>query len=250
MLRIVFQGLLARKLRLITTALAVTLGVALMAGTLVLTDTMTRIFNDLSSGVYKGTDAVVRAKAAFNGPMGTGEQRPLVDASLIAALSRVPGVAAAEGTALGYAQLLAKDGKPIGNPGSGAPTLGGNWNTVSRLNPFALVAGHPPQAPNQVVIDKKSAADGHLAVGDPTTVLVNGPPQHVTISGIVTFGTADSPAGASIVLFTTAVAQRLVAAPGKFSSISFVAAPGVSQQQLVSNLKRALPRGLEAVTGP
>jgi putative ABC transport system permease protein len=75
-----------------------------------------------------------------------------------------------------------------------------------------------------------------------------GPPQRVRISGIVAFGTADSPAGASVVLFTTRVAQRLVAAPGKFSTISFVA-NGVSQQQLVSNLRRALPAGTEAVTG-
>ena len=249
MWRIIFEGLFARKRRLFTTALAVTLGVALTAGTLVLTNTMTKIFNDLSATVYKGTDAVVRAKSVFSGPMGSGAQRPLISASLVRTLSRVPGVVAAEGNALGYAQLIGKDGKPIGNPASGAPTLGGNWSTVSRLNPFTLVAGHPPQAADQVVIDKKSAQDGHLSVGDTTKVLVNGPPQRVVIAGIVTFGTADSPAGASIALFTTSVAQRFVAAPGKFSSISFVAAPGVSQQQLVGNLRRALSPGLQAVTG-
>jgi putative ABC transport system permease protein len=52
-----------------------------------------------------------------------------------------------------------------------------------------------------------------------------------------------------VVLFTTPVAQRLVAEPGKFSTIGFVADRGVSQQQLVSNLKRALPPGTEALTG-
>jgi putative ABC transport system permease protein len=249
MIRIVLQGLLARKLRLVTTALAVTLGVAFTAGTLVLTDTMSKIFDDLSSGVYKGTDAVVRAKAVFNGPMDMGEQRPLINASVVPPLSQVPGVAAAQGSVLGYTRLIGKDGKPIGNPGSGAPTLGGNWSTVQALNPFHIVSGHAPQAPDEVVIDKQSASLGHLAVGDTTTVLVNGPPQRVRVSGIVGFGTADSPAGASVVLFTTPVAQRLVAAPGKFTSIGFVADPGVSQQQLVSNLKRALPSGTEALTG-
>ncbi len=249
MFKIVLQGLFARKLRLVTTALAVTLGVAFTAGTLVLTDTMSHIFDDLSAGVYKGTDAVVRAKAVFNDSMGGGEQRPLIDASLVPALSHVPGVAAAEGSAFGYTRLIGKDGTPIGNPGNGAPTLGGNWSTVQTLNPFHLVAGHAPQSPDEVVIDKQSAQLGHLAVGDTATVLVTGPPQRVRISGIVAFGTADSPAGASVVLFTTPVAQRLVAAPGKFSSISFVADPGVSQQQLVSNLQRALPPGTEAVTG-
>src|SRR5215471_4735945 len=250
MYKIVVQGLLARKRRLVTTALAVVLGVAFTAGTLVLTDTMTHIFNDLSAGVYKGTDAVVRAKAVFDaGLNGGGEQRPNIDASLVQPLSHVPGVAAAEGSAFGYTRLIGKDGKPLGHPANGAPTLGGNWSTNPRLNPFHLVAGHAPQAPDEVVIDKQSANDGHLAVGDTTTVLVSGPPQRVRIVGIVGFGTADSPAGASIVLFTTPVAQRLVAAPGKFSTINFVAAPGVSQQQLASNLSRVLPPGTEALTG-
>jgi putative ABC transport system permease protein len=249
MFKIALQSLFARKLRLVTTALAVILGVAFTAGTLVLTDTMSSIFNDLSSGVYKGTDAIVRAKAVFNGPMGMGEQRPLVDASLVPGLSHVPGVAAAEGSVLGYTRLIGKDGKPIGNPGGGSPTLGGNWGDVQALNPFHLVAGHAPQAPDEVVIDKQSARLGHLAVGDTTTVIANGPPQRVRIAGIAGFGTADSPAGASVVLFTTPVAQRLVAEPGKFTSISFVAARGVSQQQLANNLKRALPPGTEALTG-
>jgi putative ABC transport system permease protein len=249
MTRIIIDGLLARKRRLVTTALAVILGVAFVAGTLVLTDTMKKIFNDLSASVYQGTDAVVRAKAVFTGPMGTGDQRPQIDASLVQSLSRVPGVAAAEGSVFGYTRLIGKDGKPLGNPSGGAPTFGGNWGQVRQLNSFRLVAGHAPRSPDEVVIDRKSAQDGHLAVGDTTTVLVMGPPQRVRISGIVSFGTADSPAGASVVLFTTPVAQRLVTAPGKFTSIGFVAQAGVSQQQLVSNLRRALPPGTEAVTG-
>jgi putative ABC transport system permease protein len=245
MITVILQSLLARKRRLVTTALAVIIGVAFTAGTLMLTDSMSKVFNDLSAGAYKGTDAVVRAKVAFNDP--AGDQRTLVDASLVPALSHVPGVAHAQGTVQGYAQLIGKDGTPVGS--GHAPTFGGNWGTVPGLNPFQVVAGHAPQAPAEVVIDKHSATSGHLAVGDTTTVLVSGPPQRVRIAGIATFGTSDNLAGASFVLFTTPVAQRLLAAPGKFTQISFVAAPGVSQQQLVANLQRALPPGTEAVTG-
>jgi len=249
MLKIIVRGLLARKVRLFATALAVTLGVAFMAGTLVLTDTIGNTFNNLSAGVYKGTDAVVRATAVFNGPQFTGAQRPFVDASLASTLSQVPGVAATEGSVFGYTRLIGKDGKALGNPAAGAPTLGGNWNQVAALNPWRLLAGHAPQSAGQVAIDKKSATDGHLRIGDVTTVLVKGPPQRVQVVGIIGFGTEDSPAGASVVLFTTPVAQQLVAAPGKFTSVLFVARPGVSQQQLVSNLRQALPHGLEAITG-
>src|SRR5690242_1309400 len=177
MFRVIVGGLLGRKVRLFATALAVTLGVAFMAGTLVLTDTMGKTFNDLSAGVYKGTDAVVRATAVFNGPQFTGAQRPLLSAALTRTLDRVPGVAAAEGSVFGYTRLIGSNGRALGNPAGGAPTLGGNWNQVAQLNPWRLLRGHPPQAAGQVVIDAKSARDGHLRVGDTTTVLVNGPPQ-------------------------------------------------------------------------
>jgi len=250
MFKVIVHGLLARKFRLFATGLAVTLGVAFMAGTMVLTDTIGNTFNNLSAGVYKGTDAEVRAKAAFSAPaMGGGDQRPLISAALVQALRRVPGVAADEGSAMGYARLTGSNGKALGNPAAGAPTLGGNWNQNSQLNPWTLVAGHPPQAANQVVIDKQSATAGHLRVGDTTTVMALGPPQRFQIVGIIKFGTADSPGGASVALFTMPVAQRLVAAPGKVSSVLFVASPGVSQQQLASNLRKALPHGLEALTG-
>src|SRR5690348_2298110 len=104
MVKVIVQSLLARKRRLVTTALAVILGVAFTAGTLMLTDSMGKTFNDLSAGAYKNTNAVVRAKKVFNDP--AGDQRRLVDASLVPALSRVPGVARAQGTVQGSALLI------------------------------------------------------------------------------------------------------------------------------------------------
>ena len=249
MLRTSFKSMLAHRRRLVATAVAVILGVALIAGTLVLTDTISQTFGGLYTTVYQGTDAVVRAKAAFTGIQGSGAQRPPVDAGLVASLRTVKGVAADAGDISGYTRLIGKNGQALGKPANGPPTLGGNWSQVAALNPFHLVAGHAPQAAGQVAIDAKSARDGHLAVGDTTTVLANGPPQRVQVVGIVGFGTADSPGGASVVLFTTPAAQRLVTAPGKVNTIAFVAQPGVSQTQLARNLQAALPAGLEAVSG-
>jgi putative ABC transport system permease protein len=249
MYRTAVKNLLAHRRRFITTVLAVTLGVSLTAGTLVLTDTITNTFNSLFATVYRGTDAVVRATAAFEGTQNTGEQRGRVDASLVPRLRTVPGVAANEGDVFGYTRIVGSNGQAIGNPAMGAPTLGANWKANQALNSFTLVAGRPPRADNEIVIDKKSAQDGRLAVGDHTTVLVQGPPLPVVISGIARFGNADSPGGASVALFTTPAAQKYVAQPGKFDSISFVAQPGVSQQQLVNNLRPYVPAGDEAVTG-
>jgi putative ABC transport system permease protein len=249
MFRTAWKGLLGHKFRFVATALAVTLGVAFMAGTLVLTDTIRATFDNLFSDVYQGTDAVVRAKAAFEGPPGAGVQRGRVDGSLVDRLRRVDGVAAAEGDVGGYARLVGRDGKAVGNPAIGAPMIGMSWTENTALNTFTLVSGTAPSRADEVVIDRKSARDGGLSVGDTTTVLVTGPPQRVRIAGIARFGKADSPGGASIVAFKRAVAQQLVGEPGKYDSVSVLAATGISQDELVSRLSRVLPPGTQALTG-
>src|SRR3954468_9714023 len=101
-----FASLLAHKLRLIAVATAVLLGVAFMAGTLVLTDTVGKTFNDLFGDVYKNTDVVVRGAPVFEGPAMVGTQRGRVDDSLVDTIRRVPGVAEAQGTVFGYARLI------------------------------------------------------------------------------------------------------------------------------------------------
>lgn len=244
------KGLIAHKLRLVATALAVTLGVAFMAGTLVLTDTVTKTFDDLFGDIYRQTDVVVRGGGVFDaGSQGFGVQRRRVDQSVLADVRRVPGVAEAEGGVFGYARLVGSDGKTLGNPATGAPTLGGDWTESARLNPFRIVDGAPPRADDEVVIDAKSARDGKLAVGDTTTVLVQGPPLRVRISGIARFGSVDSPGGATVTLFRNTVAPDLIAEPGTFDTISVAARPGVSQRELASRIATVLPDDAEAATG-
>jgi putative ABC transport system permease protein len=250
MLATALRNLWAHKLRLMATALSITLGVGFMAGTLVLTATMRTTFDNLFSDVYRGTDAVVRAQAAFEGPQeSTGTQRGRVDAALVPQLQAVDGVAAAEGSVFGYARLISKSGKALGNPANGAPAIGMNWGESKALNQFHLVSGGPPAADNDVVIDRKSSRDGKLSVGDMTTVLVQGGPQRVRIAGVARWGRADSPGGATVVAFRTAVAQRLMGEPGKFDTINLVAAHGLSQSQLVSRVAPTLPQRTEVVTG-
>src|SRR5215207_6753487 len=121
------RGILAHKARLLTTALAVMLGVAFLTGTLVLTDTIGRTFDNLFSDVYRDVDAVVRGEAAFEGVNNSGAQRPRVDASVVRTVAGVEGVGQAEGTIFGYARLIGKDGEALGDPARGAPTLGSSW---------------------------------------------------------------------------------------------------------------------------
>ncbi|HEX9991818.1 MAG TPA: FtsX-like permease family protein [Acidimicrobiales bacterium] len=247
MWRVTVRNLLAHKLRLLTTAGAIVLGVAFMAGSLVLSDTITRTFDDLFADVNAGTDAVVRSSSTIDSGFGTQRQR--VDEEVVGAVEGVDGVAAVAGQVQGYAELVGTDGEPIGDPGFGAPSLGVRWSGVEALNPFDLVDGRPPEAGDEVVIDKASADEGDVQVGDRVRVLLQGPPQDFTVVGIARFGSADSPLGATVTVFAPQAAQELLGEPGKFDLVAVVAEDGVSQQELVDRLDEVIPAGTEAVTG-
>jgi putative ABC transport system permease protein len=247
-LKTAVRNLLAHKLRLLVTGLSVMLGVAFIAGTLVLTDTITKTFDDLFTDALADTDAMVRAKASFEDPNGFGELRGRLDASLVDDVADVDGVAVASGDVWGMAQVVDNDGKPVGNPGAGPPTFGVNW-PESELNTWTLVEGSAPRGERDVVLDKGVADDAGYTVGDRATVLVRGAPLDVTVTGIARIGGADSPGGATFTMFTTEAAQRYVGEVGKFDSISIAADEGVSQQELVERLETVLPNGVEAVMG-
>ncbi|HMK12353.1 MAG TPA: FtsX-like permease family protein [Acidimicrobiales bacterium] len=245
MWRVTIRGLMAKKLRLLTTALAITLGVAFMAGTLVLTDTMAKVFDDLFADVNRGTDAFVRGETVFKSDFG--DVRSRIPASLVSTVQGAQGVAAAEGSVQGYAQLVKANGKALSTGQS--PNLGGSWGTVPELNPWRIVEGRAPQGFDEILIDKGAADKGDFSVGQRVKVLLKGPTQEFTIVGIAKFGTVDAPAGASFVSFTINTAQQVLSEPGQIDSISAVAQPGVSQEQLAANIKKVVPANVEVLTG-
>ena len=250
MLRFSLRNLLGHKMRLLTTGLAVIIGVAFLAGTLVLRDTMKKTFDDLFAGVYENTDALVRAEGEFADPSGFGVQRARIPESTLAAVQAVEGVAGAQVDIAGYAQIVDRQGDLVGNPQNGPPTVGANWSEVPELNPWHVVAGRAPEADDEVVLDRRTAELAGYGVGDTAMVVVMGPPQTVRITGIVEFGGAGgSTGGANFVVFTTSAAQRFVGEAGMVDSVSVLAEPGVSQTELVRRLGAALPEDLEAITG-
>jgi putative ABC transport system permease protein len=251
MWRVTVTGLLAHKVRYALTALAVLLGVAFMAGTFVFTDTIKHTFDGLFGDIYGHTSAVVRAQEAYTPDANFTSQRRLIDADLIPTVRQVPGVTAVAVGVDGYAQLVGRDGKAIGNPAAGAPTIGGAWTAgADQMEPYRFAAGRPPRNGDEVAIDQHSADVGKLAVGDRVVVLTKQQPAEYRISGIVRWGTADSPLGASITLFDLRTAQRVLAEPGHVSEIDVAAAPGISQEEMVRRIRAALTSpGLEVVTG-
>ncbi|MGH9258649.1 MAG: ABC transporter permease [Acidimicrobiales bacterium] len=248
MLKLTLRGLWSRKLRTALTFVVVMLGVSLMAGTLVLTDTIKQTFDDLFADVNRGTDVYVRGVTQFEASFGE-TQRPRLDDTIVEDIEAVDGVAVAEPSVQGYAQIIDKDGEPIGDPGFGPPTFGGNWSTVDELNAFTLVeGGRAPEADDEVVIDKRSADDAGFVVGDSVGVQTQTGLEEYELVGVARFGTADSPGGATFALMTLPAAQQRVAQPGMIDSVSIVADEGVGQRELADRVQAQLDDA-EVLTG-
>ncbi len=125
MLRIGIRSVLAHKLRFLLTTLAVVTGVAFVVGAFVVTDSLRASVGDLFANISSGVDVSVRASTPIEGGSTIGVSRGRVPESLVDVVRKVEGVAVAEGTVSGYAQLLDKQGHPLKT--TGAPFLGVSW---------------------------------------------------------------------------------------------------------------------------
>ena len=80
------------------------------------------------------------------------------------------------------------------------------------------------------------------------TVLTQESPAGYTVSGIATFGDADSIAGASAVLFDDTTAERVLASPGHVDGVVVRSVDGVSEDELLEQVAETVP-GLDVVSG-
>ena len=250
MFKIAWRGLLAHKVRLVATVLAVVLGVAFMAGTQVFTDTFSKSFDDIFADVNHGTDAVVRSTQKIERDFG-GAQRSRISESVVPQVQGVQGVKAAEGAIQGQIRIIGKDGKPTGDPQNGPPTFGLNWMTDSQLSQWRIVDGRAPAGPTELVLDQAITKAQDFHVGDPVSITAGqGQTTTFTLVGVAKFGKAENFSGASAALFDTTTAQTIAAEPGKFDWIAVAAQPGVSQSTLVDHIQQAgLPADTESITG-
>ena len=245
--RLSLTSVRAHRRRFAGTFLAVFLGVAFLAGTLVMGDTLRASFDSMFGEATSGTDAVVRGADAITTPGEAQGVRQPVPTSLVNAVERVPGVAAAAPDIQGAGQLVGADGAPIG--GKGPPTLAGNWITDPELNSYRIAEGRAPARTGEVVVNRGAAKKGGLRIGD-TTVLRTPDPVKVRIVGLATFGGEDGMAQVTFTGMTRADAEKyLTAKPGEAASILVRAGPGVGQKELVDRLTPVLPKGVEAITG-
>jgi len=248
MTKFALKGLLGRKLRTALTALAIVLGVAMISGTYVLTDSIDSAFDTIFTEVRQGSSAVITGKAAFDLSDGSGATAPAFPESVLETVRGVDGVALADGSVdSDSTTLIGRDGKAVVN--GGAPNLGfAIAKGDSPFNPLALVEGDWP-GPNEVVIDTGTAKDEDFKLGDVIGVQAEGPVEMLTVAGIVRLDASISIGGATLAGFDLPTAQRLFKKEGKLDEIAVAASAGTSDAQLISNISAVLPPGTQVRSG-
>jgi putative ABC transport system permease protein len=247
MLKATVRALLAHRLRLALTAVAIVLGVGFMAGTFILTDTMKASFDDVFAQTTAGIDVQVRnAQEVVDTESETGQRDP-VPASLLGTIQRVDGVEAAEGSVFGVAVVIDPAGKPI--MPQGPPTLGGSVGTLPGTG-FSATIGRNPGGPAEAVIDQPTFERHQFALGQPVRIVVpasgSSKPKTFTLVGAIK---ADSLGGATFAGFDLASAQGLFGREGQFDTIDVAGARDVGATELKARVAAAVGGGYEAITG-
>lgn len=246
MRRVALRGLLARRTRLALTALAVALGVTLIAGTYVFTDTINGSFDKIFTQSLVGTDVVVtpRQPEGFSGE----DDIPPMPAELLETVRQTPGIEEAQGNIFtDGATILGKDGDPVG--AGGAPRFIVSAPQVDRFSVLDATEGRLPTAADEVAIIKSTVDQEGFALGDTIPIQGMTPRRDYELVGILKIAGVDSFGGASASMFTLAEAQRISGREGEFDQIDGAAAGGVEEQDLKRSLQAALPDSVTVRTG-
>jgi putative ABC transport system permease protein len=249
MWRATLRNLLAHKLRLALSGLAVILGVAFVSGTMIFTDTLGKTFKDLFATT--SADVNVEPAAAFgSGLAGTGEgtgAAATVPEDVVDTVSGVDGVASAAGFVRTEGVYILDGNGDVLDTG-GAPGIGISWEPDPDLSSSTLVDGRAPEGVAEVALDVDAADKAGYTLGDTVSVLTTGPRVEAELVGIFSFGDSGGSAGASLAAFETSAAQELFGTPGQFSGVSIAAADGVTETTVRDRVAAAIGDGYEVRT--
>ena len=238
MIGLALKGLATRKLRSALTAIAVLLGVAMIAGTYVLTDQIKGGFEDLQENVYLGVDAEVRAKEAFD--VQFAEPTP-IEAALVDRVRGVDGVASAEGQLEEHASLVI-DGK-LKESGEGGMVV-----ATASPEPFDSttdVDGEIPSGSGQVAVLRDTAERHGIEVGDRVGIAARTGVQQVEVTGIFKLGNVSSLGGSDLVLATLPDQQAWFDRQGEVTAVVAAAGDGVAPEELARRIRAEVAAGDE-----
>jgi putative ABC transport system permease protein len=237
MWRYTLKSLLTRRLRLVLTGVAIALGVAMVAGTLIAATALNRVLGDVFSAEAIGADIVVQAVPGE----GTGE-RPVIPEEAVERIADVDGVRRATGAISGYAQLVGRDGEALGGSDLDNPPEGRSIDWSAQL-----VAGRLPNGPGEAVVDRVNAEREAFAVGDDVRIIdANGLLQTFTVAAIIDVPERrDEPT----VGFDVATAQAVLSrSPGAFDTVNVEVADGTDPAGVADGVAAAAGGSYEVVT--
>jgi putative ABC transport system permease protein len=241
-IRVALRGLLGRKLRASLTAVAIVLGVAMISGTYVLTDTINAGFTNIFQGSYQNADVIVSGERAFSVDEAAARETPSVPDSLLAQIERLPDVENAAGAVQDETTfIVGKDGKVVETRGAPALGLSVNPRGDQRFNPLTIAAGHWPDGPTEVAVDKATADEEDFRVGELIKIQLDGPAQRFEVTGIIKYGAVNSIGSATIAVFDTETAQRLFKKEGQYDVIRVQSKAGVPTEKLLDEIRPLLP---------
>ena len=221
------KSIRANKARFLLTSIAVVLGVAFMAGTFVLTDTIKKSYDDMTANVYGDTDALVRSAREADSANQGQTVRGTISASVLDTVAPFP-VCRRRGPASRYRGRRRPRRQPARRqrePGhSGALA----WQESPALNDGARLRTSP-RAPDEIVIDKKSADKGDFALGE-TVRVISQVGSRSTASPASRRTAADGAAGAGGGVHG-GDRVLVIGTPGRYTGVQVVAAPGVAHDQ-------------------
>jgi len=235
------KSLWARKVRALLTTFAVFLGVAFVAGSYVLTDTIFAAFDEIFSESLKGTSVVVTAENPVEQENG---ETPTISASLLPRVQKTPGVRVAAGAIFSLGAFFNQENEKIGNK-FGPKFI--SSNLPDGLESLTYVDGHPPRGPTEASLERSAAADANLEIGDTLKLIGQGKLESFRLVGLTELGNASFGA-ASIAQVTLPVAQRLTDKRGRFDQISVAAEEGVSAEALKRRIAKRMPAGVRVET--
>jgi putative ABC transport system permease protein len=250
MIRVALRGLAGRKLRAALTAIAIVLGVSMVSGTYVLTDTIDKAFKNIFSETYANTDAVVSGKTADIDFQGDSAETPPVPENVLTKIRSLPDVAAATGAVIDdtNTKILTKSGKAVNT--NGAPSFGfGIDPAQAQFNPLKLLEGKWPQGSDEIVIDVTTADEQGYKIGDTVKVATLQPVHSFKLVGLAQYGDVASLGSATFTVFSIPTAQSLLDRTGQYDTISVAGNNGVSQQALANQIRPVLPATAQVRTG-
>jgi putative ABC transport system permease protein len=235
------KSLWARKVRAVSTTFAVVIGVAFVAGSYVLTDTIFAAFDEIFNESLKGTSVVISAKNPVeqeNGEVLT------ISASLLPRVQRTPGVKLAAGAIFTPGGFFDSKGEKIGN--KFAPKFISS-HLPGGLESLTYVEGHPPRGPTESSIDEAAAESSNLKLGEEIRIVGRRSAKSYRLVGFTKLGSA-SFGGASIAQLTLPEAQLITHKRGRFDQISVAARKRVSADALKRRIERVMPPSVRVET--